>query len=561
MKKIRNQEKKRMRLNGLFLTWSIVIIVLLSTAIGIAGVVFYQRGIYERYFQYADTMIRLNEKEFDGDDIQNCIRTGAMSDTLKKGLEHMNTIKENSDISYMYMLYFPDQSAPDQMNYVLYANTQADRDSGIADSTINAACGDEYTSDIYEAFYKAQFSDSEDTKSGYVVNRYQGVGDAELVMTAYRPVFNSAGERVAVIGTDIYLRTITAHVRDYIKSIAICGIILLVISQIGLVTIVQKNIINPVVALAASVGSFIDLSKDSAPEELVFEPVEVKRDTEIRDLSNELTQMTDSLQKYMIGLRNVTAEKERIGAELSVATQIQADMLPTIFPAFPEREEIDIYASMTPAKEVGGDFYDYYFTDSDHLAVVMADVSGKGVPAALFMVIAKTLIKNRAQQGGTPAEILYDVNNQLSENNEAGLFVTVWLAILDVRTGKVMASNAGHEYPAVCRAGGRYELMKKKHSPAVAVMEDMNFREYEFELHPGDRFFVYTDGVTEATNAADELFGLERMEEALNEGRDGDEVKLLTAVKERIDEFVGDAVQFDDITMLGLRYNGFCRKS
>lgn len=547
---------KKLRLNGLFLLWSIVIILLLSVAIGIAGVISYQRGMYDRYYQYADTMIRLNQNKFDGDDIQKCIDSGVMSDKLKTGLEDMNAIKENSDVAYMYMLYFPEKNNKDHMKYVLYANTKDDRKAGIADSTINADCGDEYTSAIYEAFYEAQFSNSDDTKSGYLLNRYQGVGDAELVMTAYRPVFDSTGRRVAVIGTDIYLRTITAHVYDYIKSIALFGILLLLIGQIGFVTIVRKNIINPVVALAGSVQNFIDLSQDCAPEDLVFESVEVKRDTEIRDLSCELTQMTESLREYMIRLRNVTVEKERIGAELSVATQIQADMLPSIFPAFPGRKEIDIYASMTPAKEVGGDFYDYYFIDPDHLAVVMADVSGKGVPAALFMVIAKTLLKNRAQQGGTPSEILYDVNNQLNENNESGLFVTVWLAILDVKTGRAMAANAGHEYPAVCRADGDYELMKRKHSPALGVLEDVDFSEYTFELNPGDRFFVYTDGVPEAVNEEKEFFGAKRMVEALNAGKEGDEAALLAAVKEKIDAFAGAAMQFDDITMLGLRYNG-----
>ena len=277
---------------------------------------------------------------------------------------------------------------------------------------------------------------------------------------------------------------------------------------------------------------------------------------EIGDLAGSFNNMAASLKDYVKNLAEVTAEKERIGAELNVATQIQADMLPRIFPPFPERKEFDIYATMTPAKEVGGDFYDFFLIDSDHLALVMADVSGKGVPAALFMVISKTLIKNRAQMGGTPSDILGDVNSQLCDGNEAGLFVTVWLGILEISTGRVISANAGHEYPAIKRKEGAWELMKAKHSPAVAVRAGLKFREAEFELCPGDSFYLYTDGVAEATNAGNELYGTDRMIDALNHHTDETVEELLPSMKREIDAFVGDAPQFDDITMLALRYSG-----
>ena len=283
---------------------------------------------------------------------------------------------------------------------------------------------------------------------------------------------------------------------------------------------------------------------------------EIRSDDEIGDLAQNFNNMAASLKEYVKNLAAVTAEKERIGAELNVATQIQADMLPRIFPPFPERKEFDIYATMTPAKEVGGDFYDFFMIDDDHLALVMADVSGKGVPAALFMVIAKTLIKTRSQIGGTPSEILRDVNNQLCEGNEADLFVTVWLGILEISTGKVTASNAGHEYPAIRHVGGTYELIKTKQSPAVATMEGLKFRQNEFTLNPGDNLFIYTDGVAEATNAQEELYGTDRMLEALNSTKNFSASEILTSMKHDVDNFTGEAPQFDDITMLCLRYFG-----
>ena len=289
---------------------------------------------------------------------------------------------------------------------------------------------------------------------------------------------------------------------------------------------------------------------------------EIKTNDELEKLSDSFRKMTESLNEYIENYARVTADKERISTELNVATQIQADMLPRIFPAFPGRKEFDIFATMTPAKEVGGDFYDFFLIDSDHLAVVMADVSGKGVPAALFMVIAKTLIKNRAQlingekENYSPADILSYVNEQLCEGNKADMFVTVWLCIVEISTGKCVAANAGHEYPAIRRAGGEFELVRNRHSPAVAVMEGIKFRDIQFELNPGDSIYVYTDGVPEATDSENQLFGTDRMIAALNEFPDSSVSGLLDNVKKHIDAFVGDAPQFDDITMLCLKYFG-----
>ena len=273
----------------------------------------------------------------------------------------------------------------------------------------------------------------------------------------------------------------------------------------------RKNFIRPLILIRNNVTEFAENNAEST-----IRLNSIQTGDEIQELAISIHQMEKDIVSYIDNIQTITAEKERIGAELNVATQIQADMLPRIFPAFPERHEFDIYATMDPAKEVGGDFYDFFLVDDDHLCLVMADVSGKGVPAALFMVIAKTLIKNRAQMGDSPAEILYNVNNQLCEGNEAEMFVTVWLAIIELSTGKGVAANAGHEHPAICRKDGKYELVVYRHSPAVAAMEGIPFREHSFELHPGDRLFVYTDGVPEATNADNELFGTDRMLEALN---------------------------------------------
>lgn len=250
------------------------------------------------------------------------------------------------------------------------------------------------------------------------------------------------------------------------------------------------------------------------------------------------------------------AKKERIESELQLAKNIQASALPHTFPAFPDRSEFDIYASMTPAKEVGGDFYDFFLIDDDHLGLVMADVSGKGVPAALFMMVSRALIRSNLLNGVGPAKALEQANEQLCEGNEAELFVTVWAAVLEISTGKGVAANAGHEHPALRRTNGTYELQVYRHSPAVATMEGMRFKEHDFQLNPGDSLFVYTDGVAEATNAQNELFGGERLIDSLNVDPEAKPETVLSNVMHGIDVFVADAEQFDDITMLCLKYNG-----
>ena len=249
-------------------------------------------------------------------------------------------------------------------------------------------------------------------------------------------------------------------------------------------------------------------------------------------------------------------EKERIGAELSLATRIQANSLPKEFPPFPERREFDIFASMTPAKEVGGDLFDFFLIDDDHLALVIGDVSGKGIPAALFMMVARTLIHHVATREGNPAKILQIVNEEICARNPDEMFVTVWLGVLEISTGKLTAANAGHEFPAMKEAGGSFDLVKDKHGFVIGGMDGMRYRAYELQLQPGAKLFVYTDGVPEATNIKEEAFGTQRMIDALRRGENGAPEDVLASVKDAVLAFVGDAPQFDDLTMLCIQYNG-----
>ena len=277
---------------------------------------------------------------------------------------------------------------------------------------------------------------------------------------------------------------------------------------------------------------------------------------EVEELARSFAAISHRTVEYLDTVQRVTAEKERLGTELSLATQIQAAMLPHIVPAFPDRKDFDVIGSMDPAKEVGGDFYDYFLVDDDHLCLVIADVSGKGVPAALFMMASKIILQSVAMLGGSPAEILTKTNEAICSNNEAQMFVTVWVGILELSTGKLTCSSAGHEYPVIKRADGQFELYKDKHGFVIGGMDGLRYQEYVLQIHPGDKVFVYTDGVPEATNADKELFGTERLVNALNEQPQSAPFDILKNVRRAVDDFVQEAEQFDDLTMLCLEYKG-----
>ena len=369
-------------------------------------------------------------------------------------------------------------------------------------------------------------------------------------MNGFYPIVED-GETIAAIVVEIPMPTLKRDVWIYALTMSIVAVVILIIAIIILSTLLGKMVVKPVNLIAHEANHFV--SADTAVSDKLST---IKTKDEIQMLSESLLTMELSINDYIKNITEITAEKERIGAELDIATGIQASMLPSDFGTYDFLKEFDLYATMHPAKEVGGDFYDFFLTDATHVALVMADVSGKGVPAALFMAKGKTAIKTRAMMGGDPADILTDVNDQMCEGNEAELFVTVWLAIIDLKTGKGKAANAGHEHPALRHKDGTFELIKYRHSPAVATMEGMMFKDHEFELLPGDTLFVYTDGVTEATDAHDELFGEERLTDALNVDPDAIPKDLLHNVRAGIDAFVGEAPQFDDITMLGFRYFG-----
>ena len=321
------------------------------------------------------------------------------------------------------------------------------------------------------------------------------------LMTAAAPIFGADGRPVALVGVDLSMEFVDEQIDRIVRIVALVTLVLVLFCLAGFYLFVSRFVVSP-------------------------------------------------------AEQQIAAEQERIHAELNVARRIQAGALPSEFPAYPERPEFDVYALMDPAKEVGGDFYDFFLVDETHLALVIGDVSDKGVPAALFMMTTKTLVRARTRQGGTPAEILRDVNAQLCEGNGSGMFVTVYLAIVDLATGRGLAVNAGHEDPVLRRAGGGFELVKYRHDRMLAMWPDRNFTGRAFELRPGDTLLVYTDGVPESATADRTFYGADRLAAFLNGHRELALESLVKALRADIAAFAAGAPQSDDITVLAVTYNG-----
>ncbi len=481
----------------------------------------------------------------DTEDVEAILaENGDQSAAYARVVKMLEIQKKDSEITYLSLTvpgedsvtFYIDVCLPelgdDPANQIAYGSNISYED----------AAGDENDLENYKIAWK-YYSAGKDLQEPLVTDNSYGYN-----YTSVSPVFDEDGNPIAEIQYILDMTEVRQHLNSFLFTMIAMALGIVLITILAYVLFVRKAVILPIGKLAAFTKKITDT------REFENQHIEIPTGDEIEELGDSFNFMLEELENYIENLSKITAEKERIGAELDIAAHIQASMLPCIFPAFPQREEFEVFASMTPAKEVGGDFYDYFMVDQNHFAIVMADVSGKGVPAALFMVIGKTLIKDHTLPGRDLGEVFSRVNELLCEANSEGLFITAFEGVLDLVTGEFTFVNAGHELPFICRKGERYEPYKIRPGFVLAGMEGMRYKAGSITLSEGDKIFQYTDGVTEATDANNELYGMGRLEEVLNSHRDLSPTDLLPKVKEDIDRFVGEAPQFDDITMLGLEF-------
>ncbi len=529
------KRKFRLRLQPKLLIATVLMGIIIAAAMTYTFTVLFGVLIEEFHSQvtYAQACIAANT--IDGDRIKDYYNDGVIGekdDYYQEISDYLSNVQDEMALIY-FRVVIPDGN---EMVCVW--------DTGTLDGDDALQVGERIscTQETADAMKKAFAADAERTTV-----------PAEDMYSTYAAVLDSSGKPVALAVMGITMNRLYVITAKFMLIAFVVTAVVILLTSIMYYFFVRRILVRPLKKLHGAVGSLVSDDMEKIKE---FN-VNIKSKDELGDLADAFRHMVQQLNEHIDNITRMTAEKERIGAELDVATHIQKSMLPCDFPAFPERSEIDIYATMDPAKEVGGDFYDFFMVDERHLAIVVADVSGKGVPAALFMVIGKTLIKDHTESGSDLGKVFAEVNDLLCESNSEGLFITAFEGVLDLVTGDLDFVNAGHEMPFICRAGEEYKPHKLKAGFVLAGMEGIKYRAGRITLAPGDKIFQYTDGVTEATNGANELYGMERLEKALNTDVSRTPSQLLPEIKADIDRFVGDAPQFDDITMLCLEYK--CR--
>ncbi len=521
----------------------VLLLLVFSVIISVIG----NRGFTEALLnQYADNAFhtaRVAAVVVDGDRIDEYWKSGGETEAYQSVWSSLTRLCNSSNATFVYVIE-PDRTDYAHIHFLFSTINEHSHYSLYDFGYIRETTNDEYR-EKYRALYEGKATQE-------LVIRDKGYIETDSHITAMIPLKNSGGEVVGIICVQQQLDTLLQARNTYLRRVVIVFISLALLVVVGQSLYLHRALLRPLKLISEEATRF---SEENVTTGRKLQET-IRSHDEIGQLSASIDRMEEQIQRNIENLTRVTAEKERIGTELSLATRIQYAMMPHIFPPFPDRSEFDIYATMDPAKEVGGDFYDFFLVDDDHLGMVMADVSGKGVPAALFMMASKIILQSCAMLGQYPAEILTKANQAICSNNQEEMFVTAWVGILELSTGRLTAANAGHEYPVLMQPGGGFAICKDKHGRVIGAMGCAKYEQYELRLEPGAKLFLYTDGVPEATDAGNNLFGIERMLAALNEDKDAAPEQMLKSVRRAVDTFVKDAEQFDDLTMLCLEYRG-----
>ena len=524
----------------------IFLLIMFSIIIEIIGYNRFTRTYTKEYNDSAYKTGLTAEAIINADNIDLYLESEGSSDEYKLTNSRLNILTNKMDVSVVYVI----KPINKYKQFISIFNCVNDNSGykpwGIG--TIHKTSSKEY-----EKYYRQIMENKIDRATVIRKNRDD---DSIPHITSLIPIKNSNGDVVSILCVQRFMTDLKHARHEYVYTVTLLTFVLILLSFLIVRVFIRNQIVKPVIMINEEAKRFAneDVKTHNSLKK-------ISKISEMESIALSIDKMEKDMIKYIDNLTDVTKEKERIGTELRLASSIQEKSLPNIFPPYPDRREFDLFASMKPAKEVGGDFYDFYLIDDDHICLVMADVSGKGIPAALFMMVTKILINVYSYSLKNPGEILTAVNERICSNNKANMFITVWLGILEISTGKLVASNAGHEDPAICKKNGNFEIDKKKHGIPVGAMEDYEYKNYNLKLDYGDKLFLYTDGVPEATNNNDEMFGLDKMIDSLNKVKNCSCKDILVGVKCDVDKFVDDAIQFDDLTMLCFEYIGKVKKN
>ena len=521
----------------------IATLALFSILISVIGYNSFTNAILNQYADSAFRTARIAASVVDADRMEEYAASGGATEEYTRVYDMLDRICNRSSATFVYVIQ-PDISDYGHITFLF--------------STMKAGQGYQHyefgylretTNDDYRRKYQKLYEGESERE---LVVRDRGYIETDPHITAMVPLKGEDGKTKAILCVQYQMASIIEERNSFVRKVLITMILVAAAVSLGQVFYLGRRLLHPLQIITKEASRFA--SENEMRDEKLSSVI--KNRDEIGQLARAIDQMEEQIQSYVEKITSITAEEEKMRTELSLAARIQLEALPGTFPAFPDRNEFDIYASMKLAKDVGGDFYDFFLVDDDHLCLVIADVSGKGIPAALFMMVSRTILANIAMMGMSPKEVLEKANEAICANNKEEMFVTVWLGILEISTGKVTAANAGHEYPVLKKPDQDFEILIDKHGFVLGGMEEVKYREYEFDMEPGAKLFLYTDGLPEATDNEQNMFGVELMMDALNESLNLSTKEILDHMKGRVDGFVGSAPQFDDLTMLCIEYFG-----
>lgn len=521
----------------------IATLALFSILISVIGYNSFTNAILNQYADSAFRTARIAASVVDADRMEEYAASGGATEEYTRVYDMLDRICNRSGATFVYVIQ-PDISDYGHITFLF--------------STMKAGQGYQHyefgylretTNDDYRRKYQKLYEGESERE---LVVRDRGYIETDPHITAMVPLKGEDGKTKAILCVQYQMASIIEERNSFVRKVLITMILVAAAVSLGQVFYLGRRLLHPLQIITKEASRFA--SENEMRDEKLSSVI--KNRDEIGQLARAIDQMEEQIQSYVEKITSITAEEEKMRTELSLAARIQLEALPGTFPAFPDRNEFDIYASMKPAKDVGGDFYDFFLVDDDHLCLVIADVSGKGIPAALFMMVSRTILANIAMMGMSPKEVLEKANEAICANNKEEMFVTVWLGILEISTGKVTAANAGHEYPVLKKPDQDFEILIDKHGFVLGGMEEVKYREYDFDMEPGSKLFLYTDGLPEAADNEQNMFGVELMMDALNESLNLSTKEILDHMKGRVDGFVGSAPQFDDLTMLCIEYFG-----
>ncbi len=535
--------------------WSIAFLLVFFSFV--AEIIGYNRFTNAFLTEYSNSIYRTAvtaSNYVDADDFDEYIESEELLIGYSQSKNALDNLCKGQEIECIDVV-IPDKDF-DEFTHVFYSVNNRSKKDGESKVTKSSKVEEyklgEVTKEAEKGYANACKIIYEGEVDNTVVESATGIAETSPWITTFVPLKDDEGKIKAVLSVKKDIGELETDRNIYMDWISGATLYTIILAVILVSYYVNKEIANPLKKVKDEAKRFASGSSDDIK---IGEDLEdnLSRVREINSLNESVYKLENDTISYIDNLTRITSEKEKLGAELKLAGQIQEQFLPT---TFPKREEFDLYATMKPAKEVGGDFYDFFMIDDNHLGMVIADVSDKGVPASLFMMVTKLLISEYAFTSTDPSEVLNVVNNRIRANNKENMFVTVWLGILELSTGKLTTSNAGHEYPAIMRKGGNFELYKDKHGLPLGVKKNYSYVNHEIMLEDGDKIFVYTDGITEASASEERMFGEDRLIDALNRYKTKDCKGLLEGVIGSVDAFVGDARQFDDMTALCFEKKG-----